>query len=171
MRLPHVFRQGNSKEPGRDTGGRRVFFCLGAGIRFSTQLQGRRNYPKMSMYVKTTFVSAVIALALLTGCGKSQPPPLGAEVRYGFLSDSVLQLYNSSHERLNATVVFTSRNGGDKITRSYSIPPLSKYEIGALEAPWNFEAGETAVISVNGYSKRLLVKLSADGKRYNTWYE
>ena len=116
----------------------------------------------------TMLLAIAIVTILLSGCGNK--PPVGAEVRYGLLSDSVLQLYNSSHERMNIQVTFTAKNGVDRVRRSFQIAPLSRIEIGALECPWNFEAGETAVIHVDGYGQDLHVKLSQDGKSYETWY-
>jgi hypothetical protein len=121
--------------------------------------------------MRILIVATAMAVALLAGCGENPPknPPIGATVRYGFLSDSVLQLYNSSHEMKRIQITFKGKNG-DSVTKSFTINPISQLEIGALECPWNFEAGETAVVDVEGYGKALHVKLSEDGKQYETYY-
>ncbi len=102
------------------------------------------------------------------GCGRASSPPIGGEVRYGFLSKSVLVLYNSSHESLDIMVTFVAPNG-EMQRHPFVIRPLSKLEIGALEMPWNFVSGETAIVSVSGYKKKLYVK--NNGNQYRTWYE
>ena len=117
--------------------------------------------------MKILIVAACMSVVLLAGCERN--PPIGATVRYGLLSDSVLHLYNSSHERKSITITFEGKNG-DAVRKSFTIEPISQLEIGALECPWNFEAGETAVVDVEGYGKSLHIRLSGDGKQYQTYY-
>ena len=118
--------------------------------------------------MKIRLIMAAMVIGLLAGCGEK--PPVGATVRYGILSDSVLQLYNSSHECVNIKVTFHSKRNDDMICKTFQINPISKIEIGALEIPWNFEAGETAVVHVDGFSRELHVKLSDTGDKYETSY-
>ena len=132
----------------------------------------------MSKFLK---MAVILVSLIVSGCNdnssgsgfyvKLPDPPIGATVRVGFLSDSVLQLHNSSHEPLEITVSFYSKDESESLCKVFQIDPISSLEIGALEAPWNFESGEHAVVHVKGFKRELHIKLSDDGKKYNTYYQ